>query len=182
MPAPLDRRNTPPLPEATIAVIDAEGNDLLFMPEPQVIRQKLRHRTVLVVLRNTRGHVFLYKSTTGSGQELQGETWLPAVHGRVLAGESRYDAALRLLDATLGVTELELYEAARFSPPDTAPVGNVETTLFLTAKTSALPRLDTQDPLSGMFVDKEELRAVIRDYPHMVTPLWGLALPYFFAS
>ena len=167
--------------EASIAVMDAVGNDLLIMPETQIVRQKLRHRTVLVALRNTHGHVFLYKSSAaGSGSDQQGEVWLPAVHGRVLADESRHDAALRLLGETLGIAELELFEAARFSHSEIGHVENVETTLFLTAKTSALPRMRTQDSLDGMFVDKEELRAIIRDYPHMVTPFWNLALPYFF--
>jgi isopentenyl-diphosphate delta-isomerase len=180
MAASSNRQTAHPLLEPGVTVIDDMGKDLLIMPENQVARQKLRHRTVLVALRNLHGHVFLYKSAAGSDQ--QGETWLLAVHGRVLAGESRYDAALRLLGETFGITELELYEAAQFSQPETEPAGNAETTLFLTAKTSALPRMHTQDPLDGMFVDREELRAIIRDYPHMVTSLWSLALPYFFAS
>ncbi len=170
-------------PDKGITVIDDAGNDLLIMPENQVIRQKLRHRAVLVALRNQQGLIFLYKSLAApSSPDQQGEAWLPAVFGRVLARESRYDAALRLLDETLGITELELIEAARFSQPETELIGKVETTLFLTAKTSALPRMRAQDPLDGMFVDREELRAIIRDYPHMVTPLWSLTLPYFFTS
>lgn len=172
-------RKPPLVSEPGVEIIDAAGNTLLVMPREQALRQRLRHRLVLVCLRNTRGGIFLHKKiSAGDG----GETWFPAVHDLVLAGESRHDAAVRLLGAELGISGLEVSEAARFTQPPSGPAGNVETTLFLTAKTSALPRLPEPENQGGMFVDQEEFKAILRDYPHMLPPLWSLALPYFFSG
>lgn len=173
------KKTLPPVVDGVIEVLDDEGKTLLIMPQGQAIRQKLRHHTVLVCLRNARGHIFLYKKTAASS-DAQGETWLPAAHGRVVAGESRYGAGIRLLDHMFGISGVELFEAATFKQPVEGPVSNAVTTLFLTAKTSTIPRLRDQEASDGIFVDREEFRAIMRDYPHMVTPFWSLALPYFF--
>jgi|GEM_PF-3062802 len=172
-------RKPPLVPEPGVEVIDAAGRTLLVMPREQVFRQGLRHRAVLVCLRNTQGGIFLHKkASAGDG----GETWFPAVHGLVLAGESRHDAAIRLLGVELGISGLEMFEAARFALSASGPAENVETTLFLTAKTSALPRLSEPEVHEGMFVDQEEFKAILRDYPHMLPPLWSQILPYFFSG
>lgn len=171
-------------PESGIEVIDVAGKPFLVMPQEQVLRQRLRHRAVLACLRNTKGRIFLYKKNIAAAAEGSNDIWLPALHGRVMAGESRYDAASRLLETQLGITGLELFEVARFTQPASGPavnlIENIETTLFLTAKTSAIPRLREHEGQEGMFVDEEELRAILRDYPHMLPPLWNPALPYFF--
>lgn len=164
--------------ETGVEIIDGAGRTLLVMPREQVVRQRLRHRTVLVCLRNMQGAIFLHKKmSAGDG----GEAWLPAAHGHVLAGESRHDAAVRLLDRELGISGLEVSETARFAPAY-GSAGNAEATLFLTAKTSALPRVPEPESQEGMFVDQEEFKAILRDYPNMLPPPWNLALPYFFSG
>ena len=168
-------------PESILEVTDSAGKTLLHMPQGLVMRQKLRHRAVLVCLRNTHGHIFLFRSSTVL-PGTQGNVWAPAVFGRVLAGESRYAAAHRLLEKELGISGLELFERGTFIPEATEHAGNVAVTFFLTAKTSAIPRLAASEAQDGMFVDREEFRAIMRDYPHMLTPFWNRAMPYFFAS
>ncbi|SBV94284.1 hypothetical protein KL86DPRO_10672 [uncultured delta proteobacterium] len=181
MPRTPHKKNLPPVVDGVIEVLDDEGKPLLIMPQGQALRQKLRHHTVLVCLRNARGHIFLHKKTAAGSGDAQGEAWLPAAHGRVVAGESRYGAGIRLLDHVFGISGVELFEAATFKQPAGGLAGNAVTTLLLTAKTSIIPRLRDQEASDGIFVDREEFRAIMRDYPHMVTPLWSLALPYFFA-
>jgi isopentenyldiphosphate isomerase len=176
MPRTLEKQQPSLVPDADIEVLDEGGRPLLVMPQTQVLRQKLRHHTVLVCLRNANGHVFLYKSEEQEG------IWLPAIHGRVVAGESRHDAAMRLLKNVFGISRVAVSDVARFRQPAADSAGNVDVTLFLTAKTSAVPRFREQDAPDGIFVDREELRAVMRDYPHMVTPFWNLALPYFISG
>lgn len=167
-----------PTPQPDIEVIDAAGSPLLVMPQDQVLRQKLRHKTVLVCLQNVRGNIFLYKPMA----ETSGDMWLPGVYGRVFAGESRHDAAIRLLDHGLGITGLDIAATARFTELTPGTVENVDITLFLTAKTSAIPRPREQEGREGMFVDREELRAIARDYPDMLPSFWTPALAYFFAD
>ncbi|MCC8193180.1 MAG: hypothetical protein LIP28_00825 [Deltaproteobacteria bacterium] len=175
------RQKLPETGEPDIEVIDLDGNPLLVMPLSQVLRQKLRHRVVLVCLRNAKGLIYLFKRPS-SASGPPGEAWFPAAYGRVWAGESRYAAGTRILERVFGISGVEIYETASFSESAISPAGNVEATLFLTAKTSALPRLEELEGTDGIFVDREEFRAIIRDYPHMVTPLWNLALPYFFPA
>lgn len=170
------------VPEAVLEVTDDSGKPLLHMPQGLVIRQKLRHKGVLVCLRNMQGHIFLFKSQTPL-PGAQADAWTPAVFGRVPAGESRHATALRLLEKELGIASLELFEKGTFIPKTASQeAGNIAVTLFLTARTSAIPRLSALDAQEGMFVDREEFRAIIRDYPHMLTPLWSRALPHFFSS
>lgn len=142
------------------------------MPLERVRRQKLRHKAVAVCLRNKQGHIFLYKHSARSPLEQTG-LWGFSATGRVFAGESRYGAALRRLHEALAVTELELYEAGTIAP--CAITENAEVFLFLSAKTAAIPQIRNQDFWDGMFVDKEEFSALIRDFPHLVAPALQLA-------
>ena len=112
--------------------------------------------------------------------EQQGDVWLPSAYGCVWAGESCLAAGSRLLDEVFGISGVELLEVAKFSEPATSGWGNTAVTLFLSAKTSAIPRLGEHGGLEGIFVDREEFRAITRDYPHMLTPPWNQAIPYFF--
>ena len=179
MPAAARRLNTTVANESGIEILDNAGKTLCIMPEGPAMRQKLRHRAVLVCLRNAQGHIFLYKKTAASPADLQGDIWLPAVYGRVLAGEARYDTGERLLEQMFGISGVDLFKAATFRQP---AAENADTTLFLTARTSSMPRVNEREASDGMFVDREEFRAIMRDFPHMATPLWSLVLPYIFPS
>lgn len=160
------------LPDDFIEVVDNGNRPLLIMPQRQVLRQHLRHRSVIVCLRNLAGDIFLHKRSV---PEKHGGLWTLAASGRVLAGESRYAAAERCLETEQGITRLELVEAA--SIPPSSATRNAETTLFLTARTSAIPQA-----AEGIFVDREEFRAILRDFPHMVTPFLHLAGSYIYPS
>lgn len=167
-----------PLPEILLEVTDTGGKSLLIMPEEQVLRHKLRHKGVIVCLRNLRGQVFLYKRPQSAVPH--GGLWSFAASGRVYAGESFYDAAERRLEEELAITGLDLAEVARLEPsPQT---GNAETALFLTARSSVLPRVPEPGMQTGMYVDQEELRALLRDYPHMVTPFLPLVASHLFTN
>lgn len=151
-------KNSPP--DCFVEVVDAKGKPFLVMPQRQALRQNLKRRSIVVCLRNLAGKIFLHKSQPVEGQ---GATWGLAASGAVLAGESRLEAAERLLQAELGIVRLDMEEHG-FMPP-TPGSGNVETILFVTAKTSAIPHSP-----DGMFVDREELKAILRDFPHMAAP------------
>lgn len=171
----LNSNKKQPVPEAFLEVADAFGKPLLIMPREHVLRQKLRHKAVAVCLRNACGNIFLYKAQYRAATHYGG-LWNLAAFGEVLAGESFYDAAERRLAEEIAVTGVELHETARLAPsPQT---GNAETAIFLTTKNSMLPRYDSRQ--NGMFVDRDEIRALLRDFPHMVSPFLRQALPYLF--
>lgn len=162
-----------------VEVVDAANRPLLHMPLELVRRQRLRHKAVAVCLRNKRGHIFLHKPSAGGSFEQAGQ-WSFSATGRVFAAESCHDAALRELRETLAVTELDLYEAGAIAP--CAVTENAEVFLFLSAKTAAIPQMREQDFWDGMFVDKEEFAALVRDFPYMVAPLLQLAAPRLFTA
>ncbi|MDL2209970.1 NUDIX domain-containing protein [Desulfovibrio sp. OttesenSCG-928-O18] len=164
------KKNVPP--DNVIEVVDGGNKPLLLMPERHVLRQNLRHRAVIVCLRNLAGDIFLHKRPA---PDKHGELWSLAASCRVLAGESRHAAAERCLEAEQGIRDLELIEVA--SIPSSPATRNAEATLFLTARTSAIPQAG-----EGVFVDREELRAILRDFPHMVTPFLSLAAPYIYPA
>lgn len=162
-----------------VEVLDAAGKPLLRMPLERVRRQRLRHRAVAVCLRNGNGLVFLHKQPTTGGQEPAGQ-WNFSASTKVAAGESSYDAALRKLREELDITGLELYHAGAIKPCEITE--NAEVALFLTAKSATIPRMRGQEPWDGMFVDKEEFAALLRDFPYMMAPVLQLAGPYLFSQ
>lgn len=171
MTTPENKRKTPSC-ETLLEVTDNAGKPLLIMPETQVYRHKLRHKGVIVCLRNPRGQFFLYKRPQQASVPY-GKLWIFAASGKVLAGESYYDAALRCLEEGLAITGLELTEVTRLAPsPQT---GNAETALFVTARNSILPRVPEPGVPNGTYVDQEELRALLKDFPHTVTPFLQLS-------
>jgi len=180
MPKKILRHEPFSVTEPPIEVIDDAGKTLLIMPQAQILRQRLRHRTVLVCLRNAKGLLYLFKRPIITPGEQRRDAWVPAAHGPVFAGESCYDAGARLLEQVFGLFDVELFEAATFSQSATSPEGNSTVTLFLSARTSAIPRLSDQDNPEGLFVDQEEFRAITYNYPYMVTPFWNQVIPYFF--
>ena len=167
------------IPEVSVEVLDNTNTVLLVMPLKQVLRQKLRYRVVLVSLRNGRGEVFLHKRSVSHLESHIG-LWNLAASGPVLAGESRYMAAARRLEEELGISGIELHEAARIAP--TLMTDNTELTLYISSKNSAIPRMKPEEAHEGMFVDREEIRAIMRDFPHMITPHLHLAQPYLFSQ
>ncbi|CAK7032304.1 MAG: hypothetical protein DELT_00410 [Desulfovibrio sp.] len=160
-----------------LEVADDAGKPLLVIPEEQVLRQKLRHKGVIVCLRNLQGRVFLYRRPQSTTVRHSG-LWSLAASGRVIAGESFHAAAERHLAHELSITDIDMAEVARLAP--SVQTGKAEAAIFLTARTSILPRIPDYSPQTAMFADQEELRALLRDFPHMVTPFLQLVLPYLF--
>ena len=175
MPRFPNRRHAKALPDVFIEVVDASGSPLLRMPQTHVRRQNLRHKAVFVCLRNTRGDIFLHKRP-GAGVKEQAGLWSLSASGHVRAGESLYDAAARRLGEVLGVTGVELHEAGNIPP--SSLTDNAGITLFMTAKTSLIPKFASE----GMFVDREEFMAILRDFPHQVSPNVLLAAPYLYPA
>ncbi len=157
--------NLPP-GDVFLEVLDQAGRPLLVMPRDRVLRQRLRHRLVVVCLYDREGRVYIQKRA--SGRSLHPGLWTISAAGHVLAGEGRADAAQRELAEELGIHGLELTLSV-LAPP--SPVtNNAEVSLFSTNPVSSVPRLNPDAVEEGMFVDHDELRAMVTDLPHLLTP------------
>ncbi len=153
-----------------LEVLDRSGKTLLIMPRKSVLRHKLRHRMVLVCLRDLEDKIYVHKRARGCATHPG--LWNISASGLVLAGEARMDAALRELAKGPGVSGLELTLTVVAEP--SVATGNAEISLYRTHPVSALPRPNPATIEEGMFVDRDELRALVRDLPHLLTPalLW----------
>lgn len=170
------KRQTAPVPTGPrIEILDTADKPLMVMPVGPALKQDLRHKTVMVCLRNTRGHLFMRKCPAGGDIAYSG-LWNVAASGIVLAEEACRDTAARLLREETGISGLECTQIDRLPPSPLT--GNTVTAVFMTGKTSAIPRLESSDIQEAMYVDREELLAFLRDYPHMATPFLRLAAQY----
>ncbi len=173
MPAPVTRKKHPPRTSAfspveqeQLEVLDSAGNPLLVMPRETVLRQRLPYKVALVALRDQNGGIYLHKRS-GARTRRPG-LWGLSAAGVVLAGEAREDAARRNLAEELRIRDADLRVLACLPPSE--ETGHAELTLFTAERpASSLFR----DPLAGeggMYVDQDELEALARDLPHLLTP------------
>lgn len=185
--APAARKKRIPWPVDTafqdlesVEVLDGKGRPLLLMPKESAQRQHLPHKMVLVALRDRNGKLYLHKRSKTRAR--QPSLWNISVSGPVLAGEARADTALRRLAEDLGIRDVPLRKQAVIPP--SAATDNMEVTLFLAGPTTLPPSPDSSVAEEGMYVDQDELEALARDLPQMLTPAlhWVLEVDGVFAE
>ncbi|MDL2306400.1 NUDIX domain-containing protein [Desulfovibrio sp. OttesenSCG-928-C06] len=152
--------------EEYLEVLDAEHAPLMLMPRRQALPQKLPLKVVLIVVRNNSGKIYIHKrsekKSTYSG------AWGVSAAGYVKAGESFEEAALRETAEELGVTNVHLKLAAMTEPtPDT---DNSLVALFISNPAHLIITPDASEIAAGMFVDKDELDALMSDMSELLSP------------
>jgi isopentenyl-diphosphate delta-isomerase len=154
-----------------LEVIDEAKNTLMIMPRAQVQEQRLAHKVVLVALKNRENKIYIHKRAQG---KIFSGLWSISASGHVLAGESFEDAAMRELAEELGIKKVKLTAIADTGPnPDTA---DAWIRLFLSKPASFMVNPDPREIDCGMFVDQEELEALLTNMPELAGP--GLRWAY----
>jgi isopentenyl-diphosphate delta-isomerase len=153
-----------------VEVLDAHNRPFMLMPRKQALQQKLPLKMSLVIVRNNHGKIYIQQSSKKKATDTQNWTVSAAVY--VKAGEAFEDAALRELGEKLSLTSLTLKLMATTAP---APVNNNLTALFLTTPAQFIIAADQIEKGSGMFVDKDEFSALLRDMPEIISPALKLA-------
>jgi isopentenyl-diphosphate delta-isomerase len=156
-------------PEASpelVDIVDENDRPLMVMPLAEAHRQSLYHRSVLVLVFDPRGKLYLQKR--GPHKSLYPNRYDLSATGHVQAGESRLAAAARELEEELGLRAKTLVQL------DTAPAseqtGYEFVTLFSAGRSAEPPRPNPREVAGGMFVDRVELAALVRDYRDCLTP------------
>ncbi len=158
--------------EETVEVVDAQDEPLLVMPLIETHRQRLRHRSVLVLLYNEAGALY-YQKHSANKSSYPGRWDLSAV-GHVLPSESREDAAMRELYDTLRVEVRGLKLLAEVQAgPET---GYEFVTLYSADRFAGDVTHNEGEVQAGMFVDRDELASLVQGYREVLTP----DLVYFF--
>lgn len=149
-----------------VDIVDARDRPLLVMPLSEAHRQGLFHRSVMVLVFDAAGRLYLQKR--GPQKSLYPGRFDLSATGHVQAGEAREAAAARELHEELGLAALSLVliDAA----PATRETAYEFVTLFSAGRTSEPPRPNPDEVAGGMFVDEAELTALVRDYRDWLTP------------
>ena len=173
------RHSGEPNPEMPLEVLDASGKPLLVMLQSAVLRQKLSHKGVLVCLQDRAGRLFIYRRPQGALS--YAGMWDIAAAGRLMVGESYHDAGLRLLRETWDITGLDLHEFRCIPEVFNGP-NNIKLRLFVSSQTDILPRQINNQVVDGMFVDEDEIAAMIREFPTEIRPILLLTVSRMFAN
>ncbi|WP_211922274.1 NUDIX hydrolase, partial [Desulfolutivibrio sulfodismutans] len=153
-------------PVELVEYVDGNDRPLGVMPLSAVHRQSLPHRSVLVLLYDLRGKVYLQKRA--ATKQFYPGRYDVSASGHVRAGESRLEAALRELDEELGITarEMRVVATATASPL----TGQEFVTLYHAGKTAAEPLPNPDEVSDGMFVDHAELAYMVERFRELLTP------------
>lgn len=159
------KRPTGPSPEL-VDIVDATDRPLLVMPLAEAHRQGLFHRSVMVLVYNDQGKLYLQKR--GPQKSLYPNRFDLSATGHVRAGESRQEAAARELQEELGLTAPSL--AWLDAVPASEETAYEFVTLFTAGRLNQPPRPNPDEVAGGVFVDAAELAALVRDYRDLLTP------------
>lgn len=165
-----------------IEVIDANDLPFLLMPRAEVLAQGLPHRVVLVALRNHEGRILVSQragNTDTMPNTVTESVWGLSASARVRAGESRVDAALRVLRTDMGIDNAQLVPGAGKSPaiPAQNPFDLLHITLFIAETALSSPIIaESEKSDSIMFLDKDELQGMAKHFPEMLSNglLWAV--------
>ncbi|WP_421901900.1 NUDIX hydrolase [Maridesulfovibrio sp.] len=149
-----------------IEVVDQNNRPLTSMDINEVHRQSLLHRSVIILVYDNEGKLFLQKRNPQ--QKLYAGRWDVSVSGHVYTGESNEKAALRELESALGIrsSSLKLIEEIKAS----SETGYEFISLFILDKLNTNPELMKEEADSGYFYSESELDWLIREYRELLVP------------
>jgi isopentenyl-diphosphate delta-isomerase len=166
------KKNVAEPAQELVDVVDANDRPLMVMPLREAHRQGLFHRAAMVLVYDLSGRLYLQKRAPHKNL-YPGRFDLSAT-GHVRAGEAREEAAARELYEELGLL------AKTLTPVDAAQASRETAyefvTVFSAGRLPDPPRPNPGELAGGMFVDKAELAALVRDYRDCLTP----AVVHFF--
>lgn len=148
-----------------VEVMDKYNRVLAAMPMAEVRRQQLCHRSVVILLYDEAGQLFLRKRP---GQRAKGtERWDIPVRSPVYSGESLQDAATRALQSTLGIhaERMRLMQAI----PPSLENGNEFLHVFSLARPECNAIQTQLGDADNYFFGREELRCLLRDFSELVS-------------
>ncbi len=149
------------------------------MPASSVYRQHLLHKVVLVLVYDLQGRVYLPKRS--AAKKAYPNMWAISASGHVQPAESFPDAALRTLREKLNIRLHTLKEIGYLAAagPETA---QAFIRLFSTGRISTPPSPNPDEICEGLYLDKEDMQAMIDHFDEMLTPAlrWAYQKGYIF--
>ncbi len=161
-----------------VELTDIHDRPLMIAPRRGVRRLGLIRRVVLVALRDTRNRVYIQQR--GPQCDALPGYWELSATGHVRAGESREDAARRELAEEINVRHARLVRLDEHPPDESS---DAFSTLFLAGPTGERPEPNPEEVSGGMFMDEDELKALVDYSPDRITPAlrWAMNTGRLFA-
>jgi isopentenyl-diphosphate Delta-isomerase len=148
-----------------VEVMDGRGRVLAALPVAEVRRQQLCHRSVVILLYDEAGRLFLRK---GPGQRGKGpERWDLPVRSPVFRRESLQDAATRALQAALGIHAERMRLVQAIAP--SLENGNEFQHVFSLARPECGSIQSQLGDADNYFFGQEELRCLLTDFSELVS-------------
>ncbi len=146
-----------------IYVVDANNRPVAVMDREQVLRQGLKHRSVLLVLRDARGRIILRRRPTD--HFVYPGRWDIAGSRHIPAGLAAEDVALACMPAVLPVLEVTHLRTLDAS----ARTGNAFVEIFA-ARLDSIQSAALLRDHAYLAVDQDELNALASTHPDLFTP------------
>ncbi|NDV27943.1 NUDIX domain-containing protein [Desulfovibrio sp. JC010] len=149
-----------------IEVVDQNNRPITSMDINEVHRQSLRHRSVIILVYDSEGKLFLQKRSPQ--KKLYAGRWDISAGGHVQTGESSEKAALRELETDLGIrsSNLKLIEEIEASSES----GYEFVTLYILEKQNSIPDLNKEEAESGYFYSESEMDWLVRECRELLVP------------
>lgn len=147
-----------------VEVMDRNNRALAAMPAAEVRRQQLCHRSVVILLFDEAGRLFLRKRPRLRGQGP--ERWDLPVRSPAFSGESMQDAATRALEEVLGI-HAERMRLVQVIPPSLEN-GNEHQHVFSLVRPEGSAQHDPQSESEGYYFGAEEMECLLRDFRELV--------------
>jgi isopentenyl-diphosphate delta-isomerase len=158
-----------------IFVVDKDNLPLAVMPPEQVHLQGLRHRGVILLLTDRHGRLVLHRLP--ADHDLFPGRWDVTGSGHIAAFEAAEEAAERHLPPALRPVDESLRHVATL--PEGAGTGNEVTEIYEISLSDQAAGILAGD-LAFIFVDRDELEALVASYPDQLSPdllrLWQTRL------
>ncbi|WP_072311733.1 MULTISPECIES: NUDIX hydrolase [Desulfovibrio] len=152
-------------PAHSLEVVDNENRPLCIMPDEDVIRQRLPHRAVALLVSDRNGQALLTRSSQG---------WCFSSHGRVPAGMACEYRVREILLNDWG------YEGKQISALGLIAPGLENAMTFLHLFTARLPRTiiaaKAADRDRHLLVDRDELKGLGTHFADLLSPLMRTAI------
>ncbi len=145
-------------------MVDTFDKPVMVVSRQNTNKHSLYKRVVFIALKDFKGRVYIQKRAKHCALP---DYWDLSAAGHVHAGESREDAARRELLEEINIHGTKLIRVAQRRPTEFAASFG---TLYLAGPTTEIPIPNAEEVSDGMFVDRQELEALMDFDPEHITP------------
>ena len=148
-----------------VELTDERDRTLMVSPRVGVRRMVLARRVVLVAFFDMAKRLYVQKRAVHC--DAMPGFWDLSATGHAHAGEAREDAARRELFEEIGIRAARMLRVGERSP---TAESNSFSTLYIAGPSGDIPTPNPEEVEGGMFLDREEVLALIAYTPETITP------------